>query len=456
MTGPLAVLRHFAGSLAGRIALILAAGTSCAAIAALFVADQVRRADYQQLRSEDVVTSALDVARRLDRDRAGALEQIRGERLLGVRVFRDDLIPRAPENALLTRMLRQRAPARLHPLLSDVTPAACAANDPIWHSPRVAGFDFPASPQCWLLTLDVRGEKLHLSIDRPRLGAPPSPITQPLFLILIIAASTLLSVVAASVATAPIRRLAAASRAFARSIDAEPVAEVGPRDVRQALATFNVMQDRVREGVRERTRLLAAISHDLQTPLTRLRLRLEQVEDAMLRERLVADLSATLAMVRRGLDLARSGESAEQWSVINLDSMLTALAEDAVEFGQDVRFAGGCGARVRAKPDALSRCLGNLIDNAVRYAGDAELACRREMGSIVISVRDHGPGIAQDLLAHVFEPFVRGREQGSTLGTGIGLTIANAQARAIGAELSLHNHPDGGLIAELSLSSGDA
>lgn len=445
-------LQRFALSLAGRIALILAIGISCAAIAALFVADQVRQADYQRWRGEQVVLSAIDVAGRLERNRQGTLDLLRDRGLIGVRLIPPGVaFPGTPDQAH-TDMARGRAPAGMALALFKVAPSVCISNEPFWKQPRVAGFKFPISPECWLLTVDSNGETVRISVDMPRLAAPPSPITQPLFLVLIIAASTLLSILVASIAMAPIRRLAAASRAFARSIDADPVPERGPEDVRQALATFNTMQERVREGLRERTRLLAAISHDLQTPLTRLRLRLEQVEDAALRERLVTDLSATLAMVRRGLDLARSSESAEQWSVIDLDSMLSAMVEDAAEFGHAVRFAGGCGARVRVKPDALSRGLGNVIDNAIRYAGGADLACRRDAGGVIVSVRDHGPGMSEDLIARAFEPFVRGEGQDTTLGTGIGLTIAQAQARASGGELTLRNHPEGGLLVELRLA----
>ncbi|MDG2535359.1 ATP-binding protein [Sphingomonas sp. HITSZ_GF] len=445
-------LRRFATSLAGRIALILAIGISCAAIGALFVADQVRQADYQRWRSEQVVLSAADVANRLARDRAGTIALLEARGLVGVKLLPAGLAFPASPDATLTEMVRARAPANLQIAVLDVTPAVCMSNDPFWKRPRVAGFKFPITPECWLMTATGQGETLRITIDLPRLARPPSPITQPLFLVLIIAASTLLSILVASLATAPIRRLAAASRAFARSIDADPVAESGPEDVRQALATFNTMQDRVREGLRERTRLLAAISHDLQTPLTRLRLRLEQVEDDALRERLVTDLSATLAMVRRGLDLARASESAEQWSVIDLDSMLAAMVEDAAEFGHAVRFAGGCGARVQGRPDALSRCLGNVIDNAIRYAGGAEVACRRDDGATIVSVRDHGPGMPEALIAHAFEPFVRGQGQEGTLGTGIGLTIAQAQARATDGELTIRNHPEGGLLVELRLT----
>jgi signal transduction histidine kinase len=295
-------------------------------------------------------------------------------------------------------------------MLASVPSTICTANDPFWVRPRAAGFKVPPTRDCWLLSVDrAPADRLYFAIDLPRLPTPPSSITSPLFLVLILAASGLLSLIVARLATAPLRQLAKASQAFARSVDAEPVPETGPADVRRALATFNLMQERVREGLRERTRILAAISHDLQTPLTRLRLRLEQVEDEPLRERLVADLSTTLAMVKRGLDLARSSESAEALSTIDLDSMLSSMAEDAAEFDQDVRFLTGCGARVRVKSDALSRCLTNLIDNAVKYAGGAEIDCRKVGGEVVIEIRDHCPGMPAELIDRAFAPFVRGQ-----------------------------------------------
>jgi signal transduction histidine kinase len=237
------------------------------------------------------------------------------------------------------------------------------------------------------------------------------------------------------------------------SLDPEPIPERGPYEVQAALATFNLMQSRVRDGFRDRTQLLAAISHDLQTPLTRLRLRLEQVQDVALRDRLVADLAATQALVREGLDLAGSSE----WSVIDIDSVLASLAEDAAEFGADVRFGSGCGVAVRVKPNALIRCLTNLIDNAVKYGGGAMLACTNLKDRIVITVRDEGAGIPEEELDRMFEPFTRGRpgQAGGRSGTGIGLTIARSQALTFGARVKLANNEGGGITASVEITTID-
>jgi len=206
------------------------------------------------------------------------------------------------------------------------------------------------------------------------------------------------------------------------------------------------------DGFRERTQLLAAISHDLQIPLTRLRL--EEVGDGPPRERLTQDVQAMQILVREGLDLAAPADAGEDWSVVDIDSLLASMAEDAQEFGSPVMFAGGCDARARIKPNALIRCLSNLVDNAVKYAGDAELSCCREGPSLIVQVRDHGPGIDPDLIGSMFEPFSRGApgQPGGRSSTGIGLTIARAQALTFGAAVWLTNGADGGIVARVEIS----
>lgn len=445
--------RRYAASLTGRIALLLAIGTSFGATVAILVAERARHAEFRRVLEERVVASAVDVVTRVQRDPARAEDQLRVG-LLGAQLVRARAVGIQPVDSAMTDRINRRVEGALSPTIAHVSPRICLFGLGLWRRPRAAGFVTQSPPDCWLLTLSPgRNEtQMRIAIDLPGLPDPPSTTADPLFLVLVGGLCLLLALAAASLATAPLRRLSAAAEAFARSIDAEPVPETGPADVRAALATFNLMQERVREGLRERTRMLAAISHDLQTPLTRLRLRLEQVSDVELRLKLVADLSATLAMVRRGLDLARSGESAEAWIVVDLDSLLGSIADDAAEFGHPVRVTGLCGARVRVRPDALARCIGNLLDNALKYGGTAELSCHQHGDRIVVTVRDHGAGMEAALLARAFEPFVRGdTSRSSGDGTGIGLAIARAQAAAIGGTLTLANHPDGGVAAEVVL-----
>lgn len=430
---------------------MLATGTMLAVMLALLLAEQARHADFRRFQGERVLASAVDVATRLERDPDRTLAALARDGIIGANLISPAISPPSPASDL-SEVLRQRLGGTATARIAHADAAVCSAYDPFWKRTRAAGFGRPTLPDCWLLTARAGGRVVTVGLDLPRLPAPPSMIRDPIFMAMIAAACVVLSLVAARLASRPLQRLTSASRAFARSIDAEPVAESGPADVREALATFNLMQARVREGLRERTRLLAAISHDLQTPLTRLRLRLEQVSDEPLRDRLVGDLSATLRMMRRGLDLARSGESGEDWTVVDLDSLLSSMADDAVEFGHDVTLLGGCGARVRVKPDALARCLGNLVDNAVKYGGSAALSCHRDPDGVRVLVRDHGPGMPAGLLPRAFEPFLRGDTAADAgEGSGIGLAIARAQAAAIGGTLTLRNHPAGGLEASLIL-----
>lgn len=442
---------RFVDSLGGRIAILLAIGTMLAVTVALLFAERARHADFLRFQGERVLASAADIATRLEHDPDRTLSALARDGIIGANLISPPITPPAP-NAGLSAVLRQRLGDTVPARIAHADAAVCGANDPFWKRTRTAGFGRPTLPDCWLLTVPAGGRLITVGLDLPRFPSPPSMIRDPVFMLMISGACIALSLLAARLASRPLYRLTSASRAFARSIDAEPVSESGPADVREALATFNLMQERVREGLRERTRLLAAISHDLQTPLTRLRLRLEQVSDQPLRERLVGDLSATLRMMRRGLDLARSGESAEDWTVVDLDSLLSSMADDAAEFGHDVTLLTGCAARVRVKPDALTRCLGNLVDNAVKYGGSAGLSCHRDLDGVRVLVRDHGPGMPADLLPRAFEPFLRGDTAADAgEGSGIGLAIARAQATAIGGTLTLRNHPEGGLEAALNL-----
>jgi signal transduction histidine kinase len=447
-------LRNFASSLTGRLVLILTIGIASASIASLFVAEHVRQHDLQRVRWERVIVSTADIAARLARDPVHTAELLDHNRILGARAALPQWPTMRPDGEL-SRLLRARLGAASRAEAMAIPRNLCFPDLDI--SLRAAGMGDFALPDCWYVRFrDVGGVERRLSIDIVPLRLPRGSTLDPLYLFLIVVASLILSLLVSRFATAPLRRLAHAAHTFSITIDPEPIPESGPREVRAALATFNLMQRRVRHGFRERTQILAAITHDLQTPLTRLRLRLEQVGDDMLRDRLIADLGETQRLVRDGLELARSSESREPWSVVDIDSILSSVAEDAAEVGGDARFVGGCGARSRVKPNALARCLTNLVGNAIKYAGDAELACMRSGRNLLITVRDHGPGIPDEALHTVFEPFHRlaGETRGAAGGSGLGLTIAKAQAETFGASLTLRNMPDGGLIAEICLADG--
>ena len=204
----------------------------------------------------------------------------------------------------------------------------------------------------------------------------------------------------------------------------------------------------------ERMQILAAISHDLQTPITRMRLRVDTMEDESSAERLQQDLREMESLVKEGVTYARTLHGAvEAPRKVDLDALLDTLVCDYADAGQPVALTGTVGHPVVTRPQALRRIVGNLIDNALKYGGDANLSVVRCDEGIDIVVTDHGPGIPEDKLEAVFAPFVRLETSRSrhTGGTGLGLAIAKQLAQAMDARLTLRNRDGGGLEARLRL-----
>lgn len=439
-------------SVGGRTFVLLTIGITAAALLSLTLAEGSRRRDFEILRTNQLVDRATRIQQRwiLEPTEAARIASVQTN--LGVRMH--DTAPPFQRDPELEKKLVSAMGAGLRPTGGPAPSAACLP--PGFQQPMSSelGSGFELKLDCWLFSFTPPGDtRRTFAMFQPPVVMPVGSSRNPVYLLILLAASAALSVLVARFVTLPLRRLTDAATAFAESLDAQDAHVGGPSEVRTALSTFNIMQARVRAGLRERTQLLAAISHDLQTPLTRLRLRLEQVQDADLRARLVADVMATQSLVSEGLDLARSHETTEPWSMVDIDSLVESLAEDAAEFGAEVRFVGGCGCSLRVKPNALGRALNNLIDNAVTYGGSAELTCFVQRDRVVIQVRDHGPGLPDPDDKRLFEPFVRGGDSPAPgrRGTGIGLTIARALAAASGATVRLANHPAGGLIASISL-----
>jgi signal transduction histidine kinase len=298
-----------------------------------------------------------------------------------------------------------------------------------------------------LLTLKLKTQRAHSPHQRP---ASRSSIGGP-YMLLFLALIALLAYAVAKMTARPIKQLADAAGELGQDIDQPPLPEQGPLEIRQAATAFNLMQARIRRQIQHRTHMLAAITHDLQTPLTRLRLRLEKVSDTELREKLVNDLAQMQQMVREGLDLARSMDSSEPMQRLDIDSLLDSVCADATDAGMEITQSGRSHASIVAQPNALRRCLTNLVDNAIKYGHSAEISIAIESGKVAIRIRDHGNGIPAAQLDAVFEPFFRLETSRSrdTGGTGLGLTIARNIAENHGAVLRLSNCPDGGLLATL-------
>lgn len=353
----------------------------------------------------------------------------------------------------LAGMLDKRLPEDYRIVSTPATSADCVSTGRGMRRPP----EQRVSCEAMLITLHD-GSRLRISVLPPRPPPMAPGIDLQTYAALLLASIAVVAAVVARTAMRPLKQLAEAATELGHDIERPPLPERGATELRQAAAAFNAMQSRIRSHIRQRAHILAAITHDLQTPLTRLRLRLEKVDDAELRDKLISDLSAMQSMVREGLDLARSMDSAEAMQRLDLDSLIDSVCADATDAGQMVDVDGVTGASLMARPIALRRCLTNLLDNAVKYGYEAQVKVAREGGNAVISIRDKGPGIPPDEFEKVFEPFYRLESSRSrhTGGTGIGLTIARNIAEQHGGGISLRNHEEGGLVVTLSLPLGHA
>ncbi|WP_404994202.1 ATP-binding protein [Cupriavidus pauculus] len=252
----------------------------------------------------------------------------------------------------------------------------------------------------------------------------------------------------------PLVALADAADALNPNAKAAPLDESGPTEVARAARAFNAMSERIAHFVAERVQILAAISHDLQTPITRMKLRAEMAEDSEEKRKMVNDLAEIQTLVQEGLAYARStsGEG-EKASRIDLGSFVESLVYDYQDTGKNVTIEQNVGGAIVTRPHALRRILTNLVDNAIKFGGAAEVSVRRERDAVLIDVMDRGPGIPDDKLDAVLQPFVRleGSRSRETGGTGLGLAIAHQLSVAIGGSLKLRNREGGGLAAEIRI-----
>ncbi|MBB1076846.1 two-component sensor histidine kinase [Rhodoferax sp. 4810] len=252
----------------------------------------------------------------------------------------------------------------------------------------------------------------------------------------------------------PVRKLADAAKELGCDIHRAPMVEEGTLECRQATRVFNQMHARIREQMAQRDQFVAAVSHDLRTPLTRLSLRVQSLPDPLDRQSFGKDIVEMNEMIRSTLDYLRGMADPEPMALLDLGSLLHSLAEDAQDSAQDVQVLGSVAAApLLAQPSALRRCVGNLIDNAVRYGQNARLALQDKGEQLQISVHDNGPGIANDELSKVLMPFYRleSSRNRHTGGVGLGLATASDIAQKHGGSLTLANHPAGGLVATLCL-----
>lgn len=256
--------------------------------------------------------------------------------------------------------------------------------------------------------------------------------------------------------SAPVRRLAESTRELAQNIHRAPIVEAGTRECREATSVINQLQQNIRAQLAERDLFVAAVSHDLRTPLTRLALRVQSLENDAERQQFGRDIAEMDSMIRATLDHLSGHADAEPWVDLDLVALVQAQVHDNQDCGFDVHlveegpYPQG-GLHLRAQLSALRRCIANLIENAVRYGGSAEIHLRQQGQTLSLSVCDRGPGIPAEALDKVLLPFYRveASRNRHTGGVGLGLSTANDIARRHGGSLTLTNRVGGGLQAEL-------
>lgn len=257
--------------------------------------------------------------------------------------------------------------------------------------------------------------------------------------------------------TRPLSHLAESARALGQDLQRPPLEEKGPEEVRSTLQAFNAMQQQIRQFVDERSRFLAAISHDLRTPITRLRLRSGLLEDPKLQAKFERDLEEMEELVQGILELMRDETGEVKKQALDINDLLETLQIDGEESGKKITLQGQANDSFYCHPASMRRLVTNLVDNALKYGGRADIEIEDSKAYLQIRITDNGTGIPESQLEHVFQPFTRIEDSRckETGGTGLGLSIAKNIALAHGGTLTLKNREHGGLLAELTLPRND-
>ena len=270
----------------------------------------------------------------------------------------------------------------------------------------------------------------------------------------VVVSVALLGLWAARTLTAPLSSFARAAENFSLNGTAAPLPERGPEEIRSVARALNRMRQRITALMDDRTRMLAAISHDLRTPITRMRLRSEFIEDDTHRGRMLADLDQMRSMLESVLSFLRNDRKLEAMTLIDIATTLQLVADQFSDMGHKVVYQGPEHAMITARPDDLHRSVTNLVENAVRFGAEATIRLSVSADDVTIDVEDDGPGISDARKDIMLEPFVRGddaRNMDEASGFGLGLSIARAIALAHGGELSLHDRLPHGLVVRIKL-----
>jgi two-component system osmolarity sensor histidine kinase EnvZ len=283
------------------------------------------------------------------------------------------------------------------------------------------------------------------------------PIQWVLRIGILISSVLIVSMMGASRLARPIEAFAAAARRFGADPNARPIPNQGPAEMQLAIDAFNAMQTQIQRSIAGQAAMFAAISHDLRTPLTRMRLRGEFIEDIDQQARLFRDIDEMQTMIQAVLVFLRDNTTDEETTKLDLAELLRMIADEYADLGHEVTYTGPLHLAFPGRPIALRRAFGNLVDNAVKYGVAAAIDLQCQLGEVKVIIRDQGPGIPDEALEKVFAPFKRMEPSRNrhTGGMGLGLTAARAGFQAHGGDVTLSNARDGGLQAVVVLPLPD-
>jgi signal transduction histidine kinase len=405
-----------------------------------------------------LVITATFLFHRPDRPEAGgedgAAQLASAAQLLGT-------APAAERSRLLADFARAYPQLDIRNVAAEAIPATAGERLSPYHHLRRLGRSYrivPLAPpgdhnfRIGVVLPDGSAISASLPADRP----PPPLWRSPWMTTLMFAvvSVTLLGLWAARTLTRPLSSFARAAESFSIDRDAAPLPERGPEEVRSLAKALNRMRKRITELIDDRTRMLAAISHDLRTPITRMRLRSEFIEDEIQRSRMLADLDQMRSMLESVLSFLRDGRKLEQMTLVDIASTLQLVADQFADMGHKVAYAGPGHAMATARPDDLLRTVTNIVENAVRFGGEVTIRLTVAADCMTVDVEDDGPGISDGEKGDMLEPFVRGddaRNMDDATGFGLGLSIARAIVTAHGGKLSLHDRQPSGLMVRMEL-----
>lgn len=367
-----------------------------------------------------------------------------------------------------TRLLAQVAKAFPH---MQITPAPSipGPGDPQLTEPRLRFLARSLGPEFRLAALPEAGAPPSgvsvrmpdgdvVTARLPPLQGPPvlgGPVA--IALLFIVVTLTLLGLWATRALRQPLSGFAAAAEGFNLDDTTAALPERGPEEMRAVAKAFNRMCDRVRKLVDDRTRMLAALGHDLRTPITRLRLRSEFIGDEELRGQILLDLEQMRRMTEGVVSLLRDGQASAAKDFVDVATSLQTICDQFADMGCDISYRGPDHLAIMANADELFRAVTNIVDNAVRYGNKTVIRLTTTADTVTIDVEDDGPGIPESQKLAMIEPFIRGDEarlMNQTIGFGLGLTIAKTVAEAHSGTLTLHDRAPHGLVARITLPAG--